>query len=56
MAQAAQQAAKLDGLLEQGRTTLVHLMANRIRERTLIGFAALPPPAADPEPEQEGDS
>jgi 23S rRNA U2552 (ribose-2'-O)-methylase RlmE/FtsJ len=48
--QAAQEVAKLDGLLQTGRTTLVHLMANRIRERTLIGYAANG--AEEPEPEQ----
>ena len=48
--QAAQEVAKLDGLLQTGRTTLVHLMANRIRERTLIAFAAHA--AEEPEPEK----
>ena len=37
---AEDQARKLDGLLEVGRTTVVHLMANRLRERTLVGYAA----------------
>ena len=50
--QAEQEVAKLDGMLQKGRTTLVHLMANRIRERTLIGYAALEQPVV-PEPEPE---
>jgi hypothetical protein len=33
----------LDGLLEKGATRVVHLMANRLRERTLIGYAAAAP-------------
>ena len=50
--QAAEQVAQLDGLLQKGRTTLVHLMANRLRERTLIGYAAShgaspPPPSVE---------
>lgn len=34
---------QLDGLLEKGSTKVVHLMANRLRERTLIGYAAAGP-------------
>ena len=39
---AESKAAKLeaDGLLQAGRTRVLHLMANRRRERTLVGFAA----------------
>ena len=48
--QAAEQASQLEGLLEPGRTTLVHLMANRLRERTLIGYARQTP---EPQPESE---
>lgn len=37
---AEEQVRKLDGLLEPGRTRVLHLMANRLRERTIVGYAA----------------
>eukprot|EP01065_Artemidia_motanka_P033154 TRINITY_DN40115_c0_g1_i1.p1 TRINITY_DN40115_c0_g1~~TRINITY_DN40115_c0_g1_i1.p1 ORF type:complete len:499 (+),score=103.87 TRINITY_DN40115_c0_g1_i1:82-1578(+) len=36
---AREQAACLDRYLQPGRTRLLHLMANRTRERTLVGYA-----------------
>ena len=34
------QVAQLDGLLAPGETTVLHLMANRLSERTLVGYLA----------------
>jgi 23S rRNA U2552 (ribose-2'-O)-methylase RlmE/FtsJ len=37
---ALEQVRRLDSLLEPGRTRVLHLMANRLRERTIVGYAA----------------
>ena len=36
---ALEQVRRLDSLLEPGRTRVLHLMANRLRERTIVGYA-----------------
>ena len=37
---ALEQVKRLDTLLVPGRTRVLHLMANRLRERTIVGYAA----------------